>query len=300
MSARTISYRRRDPTGPISEQAAAGRGREPPAARSHRRSERSERGSRRRASRRRAVASAASSRRVGAGRAGRSGPGDGAPSASAASTARPPTPSATTWCSTTSSALPPSARPVTTTADHNGRPEGSGVVVTAAARSSRARSSPGGGHEVRRTWLAGSAPGSSTQTGGPQPSGDRSSRCRRRGIAPARSATSRCSAAGSPPPGLPGNRRIAPTCDGSGPRSIANVITSPGVARSTASALGVGSMVAGRQLGTGVRRPPRWTEPTPGTVRAIAIAARPSSSSSPTMSTSPSVTWTSQVPAGPR
>ena len=55
------------------------------------------------------------------------------------------------------------------------------------------------------------------------------------------------------------------------------------------------------QLGRGVRWvAARWAEPTPGTVRASATAARPSSPRSPTMSTAPSVTCTSHVPAGPR
>ena len=74
-------------------------------------------------------------------------------------------PSASTWFMTMTRPVPPPARPVTNVADHSGRDRGSGSPVPAAATSSSARSSPGGGQGSCQTWCRRSNAGSSAQDG---------------------------------------------------------------------------------------------------------------------------------------
>jgi hypothetical protein len=149
-----------------------------------------------------------------------------------ARTARPPTPSASTWCSTTTSAALPSASPVTSTAAHNGAVRVSGAAITEKARSSSARSSPGAGHVTVRTWRETSNPGSSIQMGPPQPNGGRTSLLRSRGTAGIRSAISRRTRAKSSSSAR-SRIKITPNCCAAFRLSIARNARSVGLARST-------------------------------------------------------------------
>jgi len=177
-------------------------------------------------------ASATSRRRVGNGRGnGPLGPGS-APSRSRASIARPSMPSARTWCSTSTSPTVPLAGSGTNAAAHSGRDRGNGSPMIAAATSSSACSPPGAGHDRRRTCRVASKRGSSTHTGRPHPNGTRTSRCRRRGTARIRSASTRCADSTSTP-GPVSSTSTAPTCSGTAPPlSIASSARSAVLARS--------------------------------------------------------------------
>ena len=168
----TTSSRRRGPTGRLSEVADRRRGgRALPSSAILARIQRRPRawrgvpGPARPARRRRPrQASAASSRPRGAGAGNPSARACAVPatrSTSVPSTASPAMPSASTWSMMTSSAVPPSASPVTNVADHSGRERGMGSASWAAARSSRARSSPGGGQHTCRMCSSISNAGSS-------------------------------------------------------------------------------------------------------------------------------------------
>lgn len=155
-----------------------------------------------------------------------------------ARTASPPIPSARTWCSTSTSADLPSARPVTKAADHNGPVRGSGVRTTSRAVSRSACSSPGCRHLTPRTCRRTSNRSSSTQIGPPQPGATRTSRWRIRGMAWIRSASSCCtrprSSRSAPARSLASSMRTTPNCSGTFPLSIARNARSAGLARSTA------------------------------------------------------------------
>ena len=183
-------------------------------------------------------ASAASSRPRGAGAGNRSAWGcavSAAWSTSVPSTASPAMPSASTWSMMTSSPVPPSASPVTNVADHSGRERGMGSASWAAARSSRARSSPGGGQHTCRTCSSISNAGSSAQYGRPHPGGARCSRCRSLGTVRIRSpSTRRASATLNPCAGS--STKTAPMCPAALPSPVADCIRSAALARSTEGA----------------------------------------------------------------
>ena len=182
------------------------------------------------------TASRASTLRVGRGRGNGTSTGRPPGSTRFASTSSPPTPSARTWCRTSTRAYPPSARPLTRTADHSGAVRGNGSRTTARAVSRSACSSPDDRQATSRTWRPMSNDASSTQTGPPQPKGVRTSRWRSRGTARIRSPSSARARARSRPDPAP-SRSTTPSCSGTVPASIARKARSVALARSTDAAV---------------------------------------------------------------
>ncbi len=234
-SASTVRTWRRGPVARFSEDLGAGSGRCWPSSATAALRVAVPWGIRRSECRRLADASASSCRHVGAGRGRGIGAGMGplaaASSTRAARTARPPMPSATTWCRTSTTAAVLSLRSVTSTARQSGRERSSGLVTISTAASRSAAWSPGCRHRTCSTWAPTSKRGSSTQIGRPQPNGTSTSRWRRRGIAASRASSSIRAPARSKP-GPASRVRTAPTFIGTGPTSVANAWTSPGPIRS--------------------------------------------------------------------
>ena len=129
----------------------------------------------------------------------------------------------------------PEASPVTTAARHSGRSIGRRSMISMAATSSSAGSSPGEGQTMYSMcrWMV--KLGSSTHTARPQPGGTFISRCRNRGTARTRSASvSVTTSASKPSPGS--STKTAPNCCGTEPRCRAANIRSADPARSIRSA----------------------------------------------------------------
>ena len=230
---RTTATRRRGPVGCTSEQSAIRGGRHPPPAPMEALSSRQEP---RTPATALAFATRASVSRLageGRGRGAQSGWLTGPGSTRSARMVRPPTPSASTWWSTTTRAARPPGSAPTRLTDHSGASRRSGLVTNCSAVSMSACSSPGAPQSTSRTCCLMSNAPSSTQTGPPQPNGTDASRCRSRGTACIRSAT-RLRTRGSDRG--PSSSRTTPNCSGTCPLSIARKARSEALARSIGAA----------------------------------------------------------------
>ncbi len=245
----TTVIRRRGPVRCTSEQGVARGGRHPPpaviAARSSRQDSRAEPSARTR----RRQASRASCPAVGGSRGNPASTACSPLSRRADRMVRPPSPSASTWWTTSTKAAEPSDRPVTSENVHSGSSLDNGVVSTDMAVSRSACSSPGGRHATSRTCRHTSNWAWSTHTGPPQPSGVRCRRWRSLGTAGTRAATS--ARTRSRPRSLAGpSRSRTPNCSGTGPASMARKARSVLLARSTGAALIRATSLSGRSRAT--------------------------------------------------